>query len=70
MVKEEVGSSTIVPCHFRGLFVRVRITSCHIISIIISECVSVCARVISKQLNQENGKSYGTGVFGKVQRKL
>ena len=27
--------------------------------------MSVCARVISKQLNQENGKSYGTGVFGK-----
>ena len=31
-------------------------------------CVCVC--VISEQLNQENGKSYGTGVFGKVQRNL
>ena len=31
------------------------------------ECVSVCLRVISEQLNQENGKSYGTGFFGKVQ---
>ena len=40
--------------------------------IIIPECVSVCAFVcacvISEQLNQENGKSYGTGFFGKVQR--
>ena len=35
--------------------------------IIIPECVFVCARVISEQLNQENGKSYGTGFFGKVQ---
>ena len=26
-----------------------------------------CVREISLQLNQENGKSYGTGFFGKVQ---
>ena len=38
------------------------------ISIIITECVSVCACEISEQLNQENGKSYGTGFLGKVQR--
>ena len=31
------------------------------------ECVSVCAWEISEQLNQENGKSYGTGFFDKVQ---
>jgi len=30
--------------------------------------VCVCACVISEQLNQENGKSYGTGFFGKVKR--
>ena len=27
-----------------------------------------CVWEISEQLNQENGKSYGTGFFGKVQR--
>ena len=38
------------------------------ISILIRpECVSVCAWEISEQLNQENGKSYGTGFFDKVQ---
>ena len=31
-------------------------------------CLSVCLWEISEQLNQENGKSYGTGFFGKVQR--
>ena len=31
-------------------------------------CACVCACVMSEQLNQENGKSYGTGFFGKVQR--
>ena len=36
--------------------------------IIIPECVFiVCVWEISEQLNQENGMSYGTGFFGKVQ---
>ena len=29
-------------------------------------CVRACA--ISEELNKKNGKSYGTGFFGKVQR--
>ena len=38
------------------------------IYLIITECVFiVCVWEISSQLNQENGKSYGTGFFGKVQ---
>ena len=31
-------------------------------------CMCVCVYVISEQLNQENGKSYRTGFFSKVQR--
>ena len=30
---------------------------------IITECLFVCACLISEQLNHENGKSYGTGFF-------
>ena len=44
-------------------------TDCREVSTLIRpECVFiVCLWEISSQLNQENGKSYGTGFFGKVQ---
>ena len=45
-----------------------RTTNTVVSFIIIAQCVCVCACVISEQLNQENGKSYGTGFFGKVKR--
>ena len=35
--------------------------------VVTSRAMFVCLCVISEQLNQENGKSYGTGFFGKVQ---
>ena len=32
--------------------------------------VCVCVREISEQVNQKNGKTYGTGFFGIVPTKL